>query len=135
MRSTELVRGGLDGRIVFGYRASLSLFRLGVPRIPTNTLVTAHLETGCAQRHCGEGGVRTKKQAARSSLLFSEFLPSHQKNCWNSYQKNYWKLVEAAGVEPASEIAVSREDPCSVQFRMFSPQTLRTDKMRLKLVR
>ena len=45
------------------------------------------------------------------------------------------KLVEAAGVEPASEIAVSREDPCSVQFRMFSPQTLRTDKMRLKLVR
>ena len=44
-------------------------------------------------------------------------------------------LVEAAGVEPASEIAVSRENPCSVQFRMFSPQTLRTDKMRLKLVR
>jgi hypothetical protein len=44
-------------------------------------------------------------------------------------------MVEAAGVEPASEIAVSREDPCSVQFRMFSPQTLRTDKMRLKLVR
>jgi len=45
------------------------------------------------------------------------------------------RLVEAAGVEPASEIAVSRENPCSVQFRMFSPQTLRTDKMRLKLVR
>ena len=45
------------------------------------------------------------------------------------------KLVEAAGVEPASEIAVSRENPCSVRFRMFSPQTLRTDKMRLKLVR
>jgi len=44
-------------------------------------------------------------------------------------------MVEAAGVEPASEIAVSRENPCSVQFRMFSPQTLRTDKMRLKLVR
>jgi hypothetical protein len=28
-------------------------------------------------------------------------------------------LVEAAGVEPASEIAVSRENPCSVQFRRF----------------
>ena len=45
------------------------------------------------------------------------------------------KLVEAAGVEPASEIAVSRENPCSVRFRMFSRQALRTDKMRLKLVR
>ena len=44
-------------------------------------------------------------------------------------------LVEAAGVEPASEIAVSQESPCSVRFRMFSPQTLRTDKMRQKLVR
>jgi hypothetical protein len=44
-------------------------------------------------------------------------------------------LVEAAGVEPASEIAVSRENPCSVRFRMFSPHTLRTDKMRVKLVR
>ena len=45
------------------------------------------------------------------------------------------KMVEAAGVEPASEIAVSRENPCSVRFRMFSPHTLRTDKMRMKLVR
>ena len=45
------------------------------------------------------------------------------------------KLVEAAGVEPASEIAVSRENPCSVRFRMFSPQALRTDKMRRRLVR
>ncbi len=45
------------------------------------------------------------------------------------------ELVEAAGVEPASEIAVSQESPCCVRFRMFSPQTLRTDKMRLKLVR
>ncbi len=45
------------------------------------------------------------------------------------------ELVEAAGVEPASEIAVSQESPCSVRFRMFSPQALRTDKMRLKLVR
>ena len=44
-------------------------------------------------------------------------------------------VVEAAGVEPASEIAVSQESPCSVRFRMFSPQTLRTDKMRRKLVR
>jgi hypothetical protein len=44
-------------------------------------------------------------------------------------------LVEAAGVEPASEIAVSQECPCSVAFRMFSPPSLRTDKMRRKLVR
>ncbi len=50
-------------------------------------------------------------------------------------QINNLLLVEAAGVEPASEIAVSQESPCSVRFRMFSPQTLRTDKMRLKLVR
>ena len=26
-------------------------------------------------------------------------------------------MVEAAGVEPASEIAVSQESPCSVQFQ------------------
>jgi len=44
-------------------------------------------------------------------------------------------LVEAAGVEPASETVVSRENPCSVQFRMYSPPALRTDKMRRKLVR
>ena len=43
--------------------------------------------------------------------------------------------VEAAGVEPASEIAVSRENPCSVRFRMFSLRALRTDKMRRKLAR
>ena len=45
------------------------------------------------------------------------------------------ELVEAAGVEPASEIAVSQERSCFVRFRMFSPQALRTDKMRRKLVR
>ncbi len=52
-------------------------------------------------------------------------------------ERRYWieKLVEAAGVEPASEIAVSQESPCSVQFRLISPLTLRTDKMRQKLVR
>ena len=48
---------------------------------------------------------------------------------------NKIELVEAAGVEPASEIAVSQENPCSVRFRMFSPHALRTDKMRIKLVR
>jgi hypothetical protein len=36
----------------------------------------------------------------------------------------YWTLldssmVEAAGVEPASEIHVSRETPCLVEFRRF----------------
>ena len=45
------------------------------------------------------------------------------------------RMVEAAGVEPASEIAVSQESPCCVRFRMFLPHTLRTDKMRMKLVR
>jgi|SRR5580700_9410850 hypothetical protein len=30
-------------------------------------------------------------------------------------------LVEAAGVEPASEIVVSQETPCSVQFQSFAP--------------
>jgi len=44
-------------------------------------------------------------------------------------------MVEAAGVEPASEIAVSQENPCSVQFRRFHSTALRTDKMRCKLVR
>jgi hypothetical protein len=44
--------------------------------------------------------------------------------------KVFRMLVEAAGVEPASEIAVSQESPCSVRFRMFSPPALRTDKMR-----
>ena len=44
-------------------------------------------------------------------------------------------MVEAAGVEPASEIAVSQEPSCFVRFRMFSPLELRTDKMRQKLVR
>jgi hypothetical protein len=28
-------------------------------------------------------------------------------------------LVEAAGVEPASEIEVSKETPCSAEFRKF----------------
>ena len=44
-------------------------------------------------------------------------------------------LVEAAGVEPASEIDDSRETPCSVQFRKGSLRALRTDKIRQKLVR
>ena len=45
------------------------------------------------------------------------------------------KLVEAAGVEPASEIIVSQECSCFVRFLLVSPPTLRTDKMRRKLVR
>ena len=44
-------------------------------------------------------------------------------------------LVEAAGVEPASEIAVSRESPCCVRFNWFRSRRLRTDKMRRELVR
>jgi hypothetical protein len=43
-------------------------------------------------------------------------------------------LVEAAGVEPASEIVVSQETPCSVRSIVSLP-ALRTDKKRLKLVR
>src|SRR5580698_494603 len=45
------------------------------------------------------------------------------------------RLVEAAGVEPASEIAVSQESSCFVRFLLDSPPELRTDKMRRKLVR
>ncbi len=44
------------------------------------------------------------------------------------------KLVEAAGVEPASEIVVSRETPCVVYSEISLPQ-LRTDKKPRKLVR
>jgi len=44
-------------------------------------------------------------------------------------------MVEAAGVEPASEIAVSQESSCFVRFLLVSPPELRTDKMRRELVR
>ena len=44
-------------------------------------------------------------------------------------------VVEAAGVEPASEIAVSQESSCFVRFLLVSPPQLRTDKMRRELVR
>jgi len=44
-------------------------------------------------------------------------------------------MVEAAGVEPASEIAVSQECSCFARFHLGSPLALRTDKMRQKLVR
>jgi len=45
------------------------------------------------------------------------------------------ELVEAAGVEPASEIAVSQECSCFARFLLVSPPALRTDKMRRELVR
>jgi hypothetical protein len=44
-------------------------------------------------------------------------------------------LVEAAGVEPASEIDVSQEYSCFVRFLLVSLPELRMDKMRRKLVR
>jgi len=40
-------------------------------------------------------------------------------------------MVEAAGVEPASEILVSKETPCVVRFRLVSCDALRTDKIRI----
>jgi len=43
--------------------------------------------------------------------------------------------VEAAGVEPASEIVVSQEHSCFVRFPLGSLRVLRTDKMGQKLVR
>jgi len=43
-------------------------------------------------------------------------------------------LVEAAGVEPASEIVVSRETPCVV-YSVNSLPALRIDKKREELVR
>jgi len=45
------------------------------------------------------------------------------------------ELVEAAGVEPASEIVVSQECSCFVRFVLGSLLALRTDKIRQKLVR
>ena len=47
----------------------------------------------------------------------------------------YLELVEAAGVEPASEIAVSQECSCFVRFLVVSLPALRADKMCRKLVR
>ena len=47
----------------------------------------------------------------------------------------YLVVVEAAGVEPASEIAVSQECSCFARFHLVSSLALRTDKMRQKLVR
>jgi hypothetical protein len=44
-------------------------------------------------------------------------------------------MVEAAGVEPASEIDVSQECSCFARFLLVSLPELRTDKMRRKLVR
>ena len=46
----------------------------------------------------------------------------------------YLDMVEAAGVEPASEIVVSRETPCLV-YSVISLTALRIDKKRMKLVR
>jgi len=46
-------------------------------------------------------------------------------------RKNYrviGKMVEAAGVEPASERASNREPSCFFQFVFVSSSTLRTDK-------
>ena len=45
------------------------------------------------------------------------------------------EMVEAAGVEPASEIAVSQECSCFVRFLVVSLTALRADKMCRKLVR
>jgi len=42
--------------------------------------------------------------------------------------------VEAAGVEPASEIGVRKETPCSVAFHWISQSALRSDKIRRMLV-
>ena len=50
------------------------------------------------------------------------------------YDSKRDKLVEAAGVEPASEIIVSRETPCLV-YSVISLPALRIDKKRRKLVR
>ncbi len=44
---------------------------------------------------------------------------------------NNLTMVEAAGVEPASEILVSKETPCVVAFRLVSCDALRTDKIRI----
>ncbi len=42
-----------------------------------------------------------------------------------SFINNDLSMVEAAGVEPASEIAVSRESPCCVRFDWVRSATLK----------
>jgi hypothetical protein len=54
----------------------------------------------------------------------TQFLPEVSK----SFTVNDLMMVEAAGVEPASERASNREPSCFFQFIFVSSSTLRTDK-------
>jgi len=64
-----------------------------------------------------------------------QFYPKILAGSDKSFMINDLFVVEAAGVEPASEIAVSQESSCFVRFLLDSPPQLRTDKMRRELVR
>ena len=61
------------------------------------------------------------------------FLENRTSNCEIDQKISDLILVEAAGVEPASEIVSSKETPCVVEFRWCSRYALRTDKMRAAL--
>ena len=63
-----------------------------------------------------------------------QFCPKILAGSDKSFMINDLNMVEAAGVEPASEIVVSRETPCVVYSVISLPQ-LRTDKKPRKLVR
>jgi len=64
-----------------------------------------------------------------------QFCPKILAGSDKSFMVNDLFMVEAAGVEPASEIAVSQECSCFVRFLVFSLPALRADKMCRKLVR
>jgi hypothetical protein len=64
-----------------------------------------------------------------------QFCPKILAGSDKSFMVNDLFMVEAAGVEPASEIAVSQECSCFARFLLVSLPALRTDKMRRKLVR
>ena len=64
-----------------------------------------------------------------------QFYPKILAGSDKSFMINDLFMVEAAGVEPASEIAVSQECSCFARFLLGSPSALRTDKMRKRLVR
>ena len=80
---------------------------------------------GIAEVGQNQNRLRTN-HVQKSALILSIFA--------KLFVENDLKLVEAAGVEPASEIVVSQETPCVVTS-VISLSALRSDKKRWKLVR
>ncbi len=84
---------------------------------------------------CGRDTERRRSGEPAAEILRSEATKDLNSKLYSLFPIPYsLNLVEAAGVEPASEIVVSQETPCSVRSKVSLP-ALRTDKKRLKLVR